>query len=355
MSAYRFDRSPRRVYWELTRACDLACRHCRAEAVRDRASDELGTEQCRAVLHDLASGDPPPHVVFTGGDPLKRPDLLSLVRAGVDLGLGVSVAPSATMALSRDTAAALKAAGVAAMSLSVDGPTAAHHDGIRGVLGCFGWTLAAAQHIVSAGIPLQINTVVAAEAVSHLDEMAGLVARLRADRWSLFFLVPVGRGRTLTSLRAREAETTLGWVARRAVTWPFTVTTTEAPHYRRIVVQRLRDAGCTISEIQDSPVARGFGIRDGNGIMFIAANGDVTPSGFLPLVAGNVRQARPLSIYRHAPLFRGLRDTDGLHGRCGRCSYRTLCGGSRARAWAVSGDVRGEDPLCDWQPREAVA
>jgi radical SAM protein len=356
VTAYRFDRAPLRVYWELTRACDLACRHCRAAAVRERAADELTTEQCREVLRDLAdAGAPLPHVIFTGGDPLKRPDLLPLVREGVELGLGVSVAPSATTALGRDMARALKAAGVGAMSLSVDGPSAAHHDGVRGVLGCFGWTLAAARHVVAAGIPLQVNTVVAAETVSHLEEMAGLVARLGADRWSLFFLVPVGRGRALSPLGAREAETTLGWVARRAPGWPFTVTTTEAPHYRRIVVQRLRDAGRTAAEIQAHPVARGFGVRDGNGIMFIAANGDVTPSGFLPLAAGNVRQARPLSIYRHAPLFRGLRDADGLHGRCGRCSFRTVCGGSRARAWAVSGDARGEDPLCSWEPREEAA
>src|SRR5262249_35424390 len=185
--------------------------HCRATAMPGRAPDELTTDACREVLRDLAGADAPlPRVVFTGGDPLKRPDLLPLVRAGTELGLGISVAPSATPALSRDTAQARKAAGVAAMSLSLDGPSAAHHDGIRGVLGCFGWTLAAAQHLVGAGIPLQINTVVAAETAGRLEEMAGLVARLGADRWSLFFLVPVGRARALSPLAAREAETTLG-------------------------------------------------------------------------------------------------------------------------------------------------
>jgi len=355
MGAYCFDRAPVRVYWELTRACDLACRHCRAEALRDRSPDELTTAECERALADLAAaGSPPPHVVFTGGDPVKRPDLLSLVRHAVGLGLPVSVAPSATVGVSRSLVDELKRAGVSAMSLSIDGPSAAQHDGLRGVLGCFGWTLAAAQRIVSAGIPLQINTLVSAETEPHLEEIAKLVARLGASRWSLFFLINVGRGRVLRPITPAECEGRLRWLAARAPAWPFTATTTEAPHFRRIVIQAMRAAGRTGEEIHASPVARGFGIRDGNGIMFIAANGDVTPSGFLPLVAGNVRQASPLAIYRDSPLFRSLRDPARFDGRCGACSFKFVCGGSRARAWAATGDVLGEDPLCAWQPEPAT-
>jgi AdoMet-dependent heme synthase len=342
-----------RVYWELTRACDLACRHCRAEAQSARAADELTTAECFTVLRDLASGQPRPHVIFTGGDPLKRPDLVDLVREGVRLGLGLSVAPSATMSLTRETVRALKGAGVEAMSLSLDGSIAARHDTIRGVLGCFGWTLAAAQRITAAGIPLQINTLVTKETAGDLDAIGDLVAEVGAARWSLFFLVAVGRGRVLTPLTAAEAETTLGWVARQSQRrWPFVLTTTEAPHYRRIVVQQLRAAGLGAEEVRRAPVARGFGVRDGSGIMFIAANGDVTPSGFLPLVVGNVRRASALALYRDDAVFRALRSPEGFHGRCGACVYRALCGGSRARAWAATGDVLGEDPLCAWDPRE---
>jgi radical SAM protein len=340
-----------RVYWELTRACDLACRHCRAEAQPQRAPDELTTQECLDVLHDLASGMPRPHVIFTGGDPLKRPDLLDLVREGVGLGLGVSVAPSATMSLTREVVWGLKDAGVQAMSLSLDGSSAARHDAIRRVLGCFGWTLAAAQRITAAGIPLQVNTLVARETLGDLEAIGDLVAGLGAARWSLFFLIAVGRGRVLTPLTAAEAETTLGWVARQQGRWPFVLTTTEAPHYRRIVVQQLRDAGLGADEVRRSPVARGFGIRDGSGIMFIAANGDVTPSGFLPLVVGNVRRTGPLTLYRDDAVFRALRAPESFHGRCGACAFQALCGGSRARAWATSGDVLGEDPLCAWDPR----
>jgi radical SAM protein len=350
----RFERTPARVYWELTRACDLACRHCRAEAMPERAPDELTTRECERVLRELAGAGPPaPHVVFTGGDPLKRPDLLDLVRYGVRLGLGISVAPSATPALTREVVDALKAAGVAAMSLSLDGSSPARHDGLRGVFGCFGWTLVAAQRIVGARIPLQINTLVTADTEPDLEEIATVVARLGAARWSLFFLVSVGRGRTLRTVGATECERTLRWVARQAPGWPFVVTTTEAPQFRRVVLETIRDGGHPGRGFRESPVARSFGVRDGNGIMFIAANGDVTPSGFLPLPAGNVRNGDVVETYRHAPLFRVLRAPEQFHGRCGACWYRSVCGGSRARAFAATGDFMGEDPLCPYEPAQA--
>ena len=348
MSELTFDQAPIRVYWELTRACDLACRHCRAEAVRERAREELSTEECETVLAALARvHGGAPHVIFTGGDPLKRPDLLRLVSSGVARGLPVSVAPSATMSLTRDTVHALKDTGVSAMSLSIDGPSGAHHDGVRGVLGCFGWTLAAAQRIVAAGIPLQINTLVSTETEPHLDETANLVARLGADRWSLFFLIGVGRGRALSSLSAADCEHTLRWLARNAGRWPFVATTTEAPHFRRVMLQTAHEKGETNGQAQR---ARGFGIRDGNGIMFITASGEVTPSGFLPLSAGNVRTHDPLTLYRESDLFRALRRPELFEGRCGACAFHHMCGGSRARAWAATGNVLAEDPLCAWEP-----
>jgi radical SAM protein len=350
VTAYVFDRAPVRVYWELTRACALACRHCRAEAMRARGPDELTTDECRRVLDDLAAADPPPHVIFTGGDPLERPDLFELIRHAVRRGLGVAVAPSATPALTRSVIHDLKAAGVEAMSLSLDGPTAATHDAIRGIAGCFESTVAAARHVVNAGIPLQVNTLVTAETEPELDDTAALVGRLRAARWSLFFLIAVGRGRVLQPLTARDCERRLAWLARRAPSWPFVASTTEAPHYRRVLIQQRHRANGDGAALHGSAAARGFGMRDGNGIMFIGADGRVTPSGFLPLSVGNVRTADPLTLYREAPLFRTLRDPDGFRGRCGVCEFRRVCGGSRARAWAATGRVTDEDPLCDWRP-----
>ena len=347
MKAPVYAEAPLRVYWELTRACDLACRHCRAEAMPQRAPDELTTGECERVLDMLAGAPPPrPHVIFTGGDPLKRPDLVPLIQSAVRRGLAVSVAPSATLGITHALVAELKAAGVSAMSLSLDGPAAAQHDALRGVLGCFGWTLAAAQRIVAAGIPLQINTLVTADTEPWLDEIAKVVAGLGAARWSLFFLVNVGRGAGLPQLTPLQCERRLRWLAASARSWPFVASTTEGPQYRRVLIQRMRAAGRTPDEIADA--GRGWGIRDGNGIMFIAANGDVTPSGFLPLVAGNIRDLDPLTIYRDSALFRALRAPAIFGGRCGACEFAEACGGSRARAWAA-GDVFGEDPLCAYR------
>src|SRR3989442_70370 len=241
------------------------------------------------------------------------------------------------------------------MPVALEGATPARHDRLRGVFGCFGWTLVAAQRIVAAGIPLQINTLVTGETEPDLAEIAKVVARLGAARWSLFLLVSVGRGRTLRPLGAAECERTFRWAARQAPGWPFVVTTTEAPHFRRVVIETTREAGHPGRAIRESPVARGFGIRDGNGIMFIAANGDVTPSGFLPLVAGNVRETDPIAVYRDAWLFLLLRTPEIFAGRCGVCEFRNVCGGSRGRAYATTGDVLGEDPLCAWQPASRAA
>jgi radical SAM protein with 4Fe4S-binding SPASM domain len=330
-----------RVYWEITRACGLACRHCRAEAATRRAPEELSTAEGRRLLAQLAAADPKPHVVLTGGDPLERPDLFELIAHARALGLGVSVSPSATPRLTRDAIRALKEAGVEAISLSLDGATAAAHDGIRGVQGTFARTLAAGEQARELGLPFQVNTLVAEETLADIPEVELLARSIGAARWSLFFLVEVGRGAVLRPVSPAECTDLLRWLARRSTRPGMIVTTTEAPHFRRIVTEaRLGAPG------------RGHaaGIRDGNGILFVSHDGEVFPSGFLPVAAGNVRARDALAIYREAPLFRALRDVDSFHGRCGACEVRSACGGSRARAFMASGDVLGEDPLCTHQP-----
>ena len=332
---YRFDRAPLRVYWELTRACDLACRHCRAEAVARRHRGELDTSEGLRLLKDLAScGAPSPHVVLTGGDPFKRPDLFDLIQGARDLGLAVSVSPSATPLVTPDAILRLKVAGVQAISLSLDGSTAERHDAFRGVTGTFTRTVAAARMAATAGLPVQINTLVAEETLDDLLAIYLLARELGAARWSLFFLVQVGRGTVLQPISPRACEELMAWLAGLPRGRPL-VTTTEAPHYRRVVFERTGRRG-----------GHGAGIRDGNGIMFVSHTGDVYPSGFLPLAAGNVRTEHPLTIYRESELFRRLREADGFGGRCGSCAFTWECGGSRARAFAASGDPLGEDPLC---------
>jgi AdoMet-dependent heme synthase len=341
-----FDRAPLRVYWELTRACDLACRHCRAEAVRHRHPLELTEVEGLKLLERLAGfGDPKPHVVLTGGDPLKRPDLWVLIETAQALGLGVSVAPSATELLRPKEIRRLKETGVEAISLSLDGSTATRHDAFRGVPGTFARTLSAAHTARAVGLPFQVNTLVAEATLDDLPAIYLQTSELGAARWSLFFLVSVGRGTVLEQVTPRDAEHVMGWLAELAgQNAGMMVTTTEAPHFRRMLLQRhLRTTG-----------GHGAGIRDGNGIAFISHTGDVQPSGFLPLSAGNVRTEDVVAIYRDSSLFRSLRQVDSFGGRCGRCEFRWQCGGSRARAYAASGDPLGEDPLCSYEPRRRV-
>jgi len=352
-AAYIHDQRPLRIYWEVTRACDLACRHCRATAVPDADPDELTSREALALIGELADfGDPPPHLVLTGGDPLKRADLFELIAAARGAGFHVSVAPSATPLLTRDAIVALRDAGIDAISLSLDGSTAERHDAIRGVERTFDRTLAAAATAREAGLPFQVNTVVCGDTANDLPLIYDRVRALSAARWSLFFLVTVGRGRVLQPISAERAEEVLLWAAALAAAHrsgdPI-VTTTEAPQVRRVSLQRRPEPGTPHQHGQHATHAAG--IRDGNGVMFISHTGNVCPSGFLELPLGNVRHARVVDIYRHAPLFQELRRPDTFDGRCGACEYQWVCGGSRARAYAATGNPLAEDPLCTYWPR----
>jgi radical SAM protein len=349
-----FDRRPVLVYWELTQACDLACQHCRAEAIPQRHPLELSTEEGKRLLKELrAFGDPPPHVVMTGGDVMHRPDLFELVDYAVGLGLPVSVAPSGTNRLTSEVIQEFKALGVQSMSLSLDGSTAERHDEFRGVSGCFDWTLQAARAIREADLPLQINTLVTADTLPDLPQIYELMKQLEVARWSLFFLVQVGRGKELQPITPAQAEQLFHWLYERAKEAPFALKTTEAMHFRRVAYQRMRLEGLSAEQIRQTSIGRGFGIRDGNGIMFISHLGEVYPSGFLPLAAGSIHKASPVEIYRNSTLFQSLRDPSGYKGKCGRCEFNKICGGSRARAYAATGDPLESDPLCAYQPRGA--
>jgi radical SAM protein len=349
---YVFDAAPQRIYWEMTTACDLACRHCRAEAQPCRGPLELDTAEAKRVIEQIAAVEPPrPHLIFTGGDPLKRADLMELVAHAVAAGLQVSVSPAVTPLLTREALHGMRAAGVDAISLSLDGSNALRHDGLRRVPGTFVRTLEAMRDAVKAGLLVQVNTLVTAVTLPDLPAIDALVTELGAQRWSLFFLITVGRGRELGQITPEQCEDLFAWVRERSRRrgGPI-VTTTEAPHYRRTVLEQMQGEGRAPGAIAHHPLARGFGIRDGNGIMFISSSGDVSPSGFLPLVAGNVRKSDPIDVYRTSPLFQALRDPNRFEGKCGRCEYRFICGGSRARAWAASGSPLGTDPLCAYEP-----
>ncbi len=349
---HRFDRAPMLIYWEVTRACDLACRHCRAEAQPHRHPLELTTEEGYRLLEQLREfGEPLPHIVFTGGDPLKRPDLFDWLQRSVDLGFLTAITPSGTYALTRDVVQRFKEVGVWMMSVSLDGSTPERHDGIRQVPGTFERTVQAIRWAKEVGLPLQINTLVCAETYDDIPNIGRLLADLGVERWSVFFLVPTGRGKVLGDITPEQSEALLNWLYDFSKDAPFVIKTTEAHHYRRVALERARAEG---DQKRLRSLRRGFGVRDGSGVMFISHIGEIYPAGFLPIVTGNVRKDHPVEVYRNHPLFRSLRDADQYKGKCGVCEYRHICGGSRARAYAVTGDPLESDPLCVYVPKTRV-
>jgi radical SAM protein len=308
----------------------------------------------RQLLHQIADfgGARLPHLVITGGDPLKYPELFEIIAYGRALGITISVTPAGTARLTEDVIRSFKAAGVNALGLSLDGSNRERHDTFRGVSGSFDWTVDGARVAQRIGLPLQINTMVTADTVADIPDIYTLACELGITRWALFFLIATGRGTDLETVTPVESERFLNWLWKVAADAPFPIKTTEAHHYRRIAYLKMQRQGMSAAEIFSSAVGRGFGIRDGNGIVFVSHTGAVYPSGFLPLAAGNVRDQSLVELYRNSRLFRTLRDVEQLEGKCGRCEFRAICGGSRARAYAHEGNPMAADPLCPYQPRD---
>ena len=341
------DRRPFVLVWEVTQACDLACEHCRADAQPARHPDELTTEEGKRLLDRARAFGEGQLVVLSGGDPLARPDLLELIEYGTEIGLRMTLTPSGTASLTPETVHDLADAGIKRIALSLDGASAAAHDRFRGEAGSFEQTIDAAAAARAAGIPLQINTTVCAATADELPALRDRVADLGAVLWSVFFLVPIGRGQVLDPVSPERAERILAWLAEVSQAAEFGVKTTEAPHYRRVAIQGRRDASEAPPEDQ---IGRRLGITAGDGFAFVSHTGEVYPSGFLPESAGSVREADLVDLYRESDLFESLRDPDALRGKCGACGFRHVCGGSRSRAYAHTGDQLTSDPLCAYVP-----
>ncbi|ELZ39755.1 radical SAM protein [Halorubrum tebenquichense] len=337
------DRRPLVLVWEVTRACGLACRHCRADARPRRHPDELTTAEGKRLLADAAEFGDGQLVVLSGGDPLARDDLTELVAHGDDLGLRMTITPSGTRSLTPERVRDLGDAGIARMALSLDGPTRERHDAFRGEES-YADTVEAARAARDAGIPLQVNTTVCADTVDDLPAIRDRVRELGAVLWSVFFLVPVGRGRVLDPVSPDRAEGVMAWLHEVSNEERFGVKTTEAPFYRRVGIERAGEGET------DGAAQRRGGITAGRGFAFVSHTGEVYPSGFLPESAGDVRDRSVVDVYRNAELFESLRDPDGFSGKCGACEFRHVCGGSRSRAYAATGDPTGSDPLCPYVP-----
>ncbi|HEV8347243.1 MAG TPA: TIGR04053 family radical SAM/SPASM domain-containing protein [Vicinamibacterales bacterium] len=353
-----FNEAPFLVIWEVTRACALACVHCRADAIARRDPRELTTEEGFRLIDQVrAIGASPPLFVLTGGDPMRRPDLADLIRYAANAGLTAALTPSGTAAATRARLAELKDAGLSRVAVSLDGPTPETHDAFRRVRGSYAWTMRIIEAAVDLGLPLQINSTISRMTRPSLETMALRMSELPITLWALFFLVQTGRGASLEQISAEESERVLNYLYELSLTAPFGIKTTEAPHYQRVVWQREHERA--VQGLPTHAVERRRQLRaprsvaDGNGFVFVDHVGNICPSGFLPAPRGNVRTASLGEVYRTDEMFSRLRDENALMGKCGRCRFRAICGGSRSRAFAATGAVMASDPLCVYEPGAA--
>ena len=351
---FDFARAPFLVIWEVTRACALACVHCRADSIPRRDPRELTTEEgFRLIDQVCAFGDVPPLFVLTGGDPMRRPDLAELVRYAASKQMIVALTPSGTAAATRSRLIELKDAGLSRIAVSLDGPDAATHDAFRGVRGSYAWTMKIIDAAIELELPLQINTTMSRITLPFIETMARRVRELPIALWAVFFLVRTGRGASLEQVSAQDCENVLNYLYNLSLTAPFGIKTTEAPQFHRVIWQR--EHGSTSRDLLPAS-ARAARLRsprsvnDGNGFLFVDHLGEVCPSGFLPIARGNVRTDDLVSIYRDDQIFKRLRDANALLGKCGRCEFREICGGSRGRAYAATGSLVASDPLCVYDP-----
>ena len=369
-----YDETPFLAIWEVTQSCDLACKHCRAAAQPIPHPEQLSTDEGKGLIDQIAAMGVP-IFIFTGGDPLKRPDLYELIRYGAEKNVKIAVTPSATPLLTREAIFKMKEAGVVRLGISLDGSSPEIHDVFRGLPGAWARTIQAIEWANEAGIPIQVHSTISRHNAHDLDNLCALFERQKIVMWNVFFLVPVGRGQLGDLLSGDEFEKVFGKIYELSQRVSFQIKTTEAMHYRRYLLQHNLEErkmghghpggghphAAAVAEYEPgAPQAdaqtRNHGwatrrVNDGKGFMFISHVGNVYPSGFLPIHAGNIRETPLGDIYRNAPIFKALRDTSRLEGKCGACEYKEICGGSRARAYALTGNPLTQEPCCIYQPR----
>lgn len=357
-----FSPAPFTIAWEVTRACAYACVHCRADALHTPDPNELKTDEALQLIDRIADFGNNPILIFTGGDPMMRRDLHELIAYATQKGLRCSLTPTATALPTTERLEKVRDAGIRRIALSLDAPRAEIHDNFRQVPGSWQRTMEILQRAQSIGVSVQVNTTVARHNVDILPEMVSFIKEVNAVQWSLFFLVPTGRAQVESMISAEQHEQVFNWLYDLSQNAPFDIKSTAAPMYRRVAIQRKR-----AEQGADKPVTfqgAGFqyadglnrptrGVNDGNGFLFISHVGDIQPSGFLPVTAGNTRFDDVVDVYRNSPVFKDLRDVTKLKGRCGICDYRDVCGGQRGRAYGVTGDYLETDPACVYLPEAA--
>jgi len=349
-----FDLAPFTIAWEVTRACAYACIHCRADAQHTRDPRELSTDEAKALIERLAAFGNSPILIFTGGDPMMRRDLTDLISYAAQKGLRCSLTPTATALPTTERLEQVRDAGIRRIALSLDAPRPEVHDEFRKVPGSWQRTMDILHRAHDVGLSVQVNTTVAKHNIEILHEMVPFIQEVGAVQWSVFFLVPTGRAMIEQMITAEQHERVFNWLYDLSQNAPFDIKGTAAPMYRRVAIERkkaeaagkpvtFQGAGFQYADGLNRPTK---GVNDGNGFLFISHIGEIQPSGFLPLTAGNVRTDDIVETYRHSRLFTDLRDYSRLKGVCGACQYRDVCGGQRGRAYGITGDYLESDPAC---------
>ncbi len=349
------------VAWELTWSCNLNCIHCRAESGYDPHPNDLGTEECSRLLDQIRAVGRP-MIIFTGGEPLLRPDFFEIVAYARSLDLICVVGTNGTL-VTPEIAARMKAAGISRVSISLDFPMADLHDNFRGQPGAFEAAMTGIRYLKEADVPFQVNTTITTLNVDYLEQTLDLAIDLGAAAFHPFMLVPTGRGKELRDieLSAEDYEATLNWMYDRQAELGDRIffKPTDAPHYLRIIRQRRSSCGggCgpaqmeakhTIGTSPHNQITRGC--LAGTGFCFISHLGRVQGCGYLDIEAGNVREQTFGEVWFDSPLFNDIRDLSRLKGKCGACEYKRLCGGCRARAYEGTGDHLEAEPYCLYQP-----
>jgi len=355
-----FDMAPFTIAWEVTRACAYACVHCRADALHQRDPRELSTDEARALIERLAAFGNNPILIFTGGDPMMRPDLFELIAYATERGLRCSLTPTATALPTKERLEKAREAGIKRVALSLDAPRPEIHDEFRKVKGSWQRTMDTLRRAHDVGLSVQVNTTVAKHNIDILHEMVPFIQEVGAVQWSVFFLVPTGRAMREQMISAEQHEKVFNWLYDLSQNAPFDIKSTAAPMYRRVAIERKRaentgkpvtfqSAGFQYADGLNRPTK---GVNDGNGFLFISHIGEIQPSGFLPVTAGMVRGNDIVDVYRNSQIFKDLRNPDKYKGVCGACQYRDVCGGQRGRAYGITGDYLESDPACVLVSRE---
>ncbi|MES0349972.1 MAG: heme b synthase [Desulfobacteria bacterium] len=345
--------SLRLVAWEVTRNCNLSCIHCRASATLGPHLNELDTD-AGLVLLDQISEVGKPVVILTGGEPLLRSDIFQIARYGTRKGLRMVMAPNGTL-ITEAIATEMAEAGIQRISISLDGSTKESHDKFRQVEGAFDGALRGIERAKQAGVEFQINTTITQQNLDEIPKIQELAEKLGAVAHHIFLLVPTGRGKYIVDqeISSEQYEETLNWFYDQRDKVSMQLKATCAPHYYRILRERTREEGKSVTFKTHGLDAVTRGCLGGTGFCFISHTGIVQPCGFLDLNCGDVKKKPFGVIWRESEIFKTLRDFNSLKGKCGKCEYRKVCGGCRARAHEATGDYLAEEPLCLYEPARA--